>query len=128
MGFDESMIELIGQDGARLTLSDEAGVGGLSVRASCGWADASFRSNLGLLELAQLVTGLDALIAADSGAFSWTARENWVALTFVMAKRGELHLSVVLQQPPDYLHELRLFLNLKQSDLGQIRDGFRSLD
>jgi hypothetical protein len=127
MGFDESVIELIGQDGAQLTISGDAGVGGLSVGASCGWAQASFRAKLGSVELAELVTGLDALVAADSGAFSWTARENWASLTFVMAKRGELHLSVVLQQPPDYLHELRLFLNLRQVDLGQIRDGFRSL-
>ena len=121
------MIDLIGQDGAQLSLLGVSGSHDVNVRASCGWAQASFRANIQATELDELLGGLDELIAAESGAYNWTARENWISLTFVMAKRGELHLSVVLQQPPDYLHELRLFLNMRQGDLGQIRDGFRNL-
>ena len=105
-------------DGAafELSLTD----GGLRVSAACGWVTAHFTATLSPAEVERFRDELRAMASEEAGARSFLAEDNWLALTVVMAKRGETHVSVTLQRPPDYLHELRLFFNLPQAELPRI--------
>jgi hypothetical protein len=112
-------------DGATFELSPTDG--GLRVSAVCGWVTAQFTATLSIAEVQRFGDELRAMAAEEAGARSFLAEDNWLALTVVMAKRGELHVSVTLQRPPDYLHELRLFFNLPQAELPRIIQEWSAL-
>jgi len=58
-----------------------------------------------------------ALATAGHGSLTLQTDSGAVTITLVMAKKGELNVSIRLQQPPDLLHEVRLFFNPSQSEL-----------
>ena len=60
-------------------------------------------------------------LAADGhGSRTLQTENGTVTVTLVMAKKGELHVSIRLQQPPDLLNEVRLFFNRPQSLLAEL--------
>jgi len=60
-------------------------------------------------------------LAADGhGSRTLQTENGTVTVTLVMAKKGELHVSIRLQQPPDNLHEARLFYNRLQQELPEL--------
>ena len=58
-----------------------------------------------------------ALAVAGHGSLTLQTDSGAVTITLVMAKKGELNVSIRLQQPPDLLHEVRLFFNPSQPEL-----------
>lgn len=97
------------------------------VSASTGWCTAAFEERLTDEEIQDLADRLQTLAAEGAGSFTFEAFYNWLRLTFAMAKKDELHVSVTLQSAPDYLNELRLFLNLPQNSLPAIAESVRNL-
>ena len=79
-------------------------------------------------EMATVAAALSELDAARAGAYRFVPMANWGEIVFAMAKKGELHISVRLQSAPDYLNEVRLFLNLRQDALPSIAGGFAGLE
>jgi hypothetical protein len=86
------------------------------------WFEVVISERLERGELAQLAAGLRDLHTKMAGAYIFRSLTGWIEITFAMAKRGELHVSIRLQSAPDYLNEVRLFINLAQSDLPGIAD------
>jgi hypothetical protein len=62
----------------------------------------------------------DELFHQGHGSATLQTESGSVTITLVIAKKGELHVSLRLQQPPDFQPEVRLFFNLMQTDLPQI--------
>ena len=100
---------------------------GLALTARTAWFESRLDFPISLAEIEALDRELARLEIDLAGSFTWRAEANVLEMTFVMAKRGDLNLSVRLQSPPDYLQEVRMFLDLKQADLPFIRQGLRTL-
>lgn len=101
--------------------------GRVSVRARTHWLTARFEETLDEDEATGLAERLSALAEAGAGVAELRPLAGWAELTFVMAKRERLHVSVRLQSAPDYLNEVRLFLDVPQEDLPAIVDALRAL-
>jgi hypothetical protein len=91
-----------------------------AIEAGTHWLSARVAEPLPAAEIAALARSLRELQREDAGHIVFRSHSGAVELTFVMAKRGELHLSVRLQSAPEYLDEVRLFLNLRRDDLPMI--------
>ncbi|RYG43977.1 hypothetical protein EON79_15905 [bacterium] len=70
---------------------------------------------------------LERLSVQGYGAETIRSHSGHFQATFAMAKKDELHVSVLLQYEPDFLDEFRLFFNLPQSELPRIIWEFRQL-
>lgn len=97
------------------------------VEARTGWLSAGFDAPVDEDEPRLWAADLATLLAAGAGAATLRPRHGWMETTFAMAKKDELHVSVHLQNAPDYLHEVRLFLNLRQSELAEIAAGCQEM-
>lgn len=102
---------------ARLTLSSTR------VQAETAWCRAAIPLSLGMDEVVRFAHGLRSLHDEGSGAFLWSNEAGEVRIEIVMAKRGEVHWSVRLQAPPDYLHELRMVFVGRQEGLVRLADS-----
>jgi len=96
----------------------------LSVRGGTRWISLSTEEVIHRSELSGLIKQLQALQTANCGAVIFRAQENWINLTFAMGKREDLAITAVIQSRPDFLHEVRLVLNIPQALLGQIIESF----
>ncbi|CAN5695063.1 hypothetical protein BH11ARM2_BH11ARM2_33460 [soil metagenome] len=97
------------------------------LKAGCAWAWADIAVEMEPDEPAAWAETLARLAEDGAGAVTLRSHSGQLQATFAMAKKSELHVSLVLQNDPDYLNELRLFLNLPQSDLIAIIDAVRSI-
>lgn len=70
---------------------------------------------------------LELLVRQGYGAETFRSYSGQFQTTFAMAKKDELHISFLLQDAPDFLHELRLFFNLPQSELPRIIGELRKV-
>ncbi|MGV3615108.1 MAG: WapI family immunity protein [Fimbriimonas sp.] len=116
-------------DGATLLTIERIGdaAGDVKAVARSHWFEVVISERLELGELVSFSQGLRELHAAMAGAYVFRSLTGWLEITFAMAKREELHVSIRLQSAPDYLNEVRLFINLAQSDLPRIADGVEEL-
>jgi|GEM_PF-2738725 len=99
----------------------------VEIIAETPWLRAWVISQLSEDEVRDWAYALEQLQIDGFGSHSFHAREGWGELTFVMGKRGHLHLSLRLQSAPDFLDEVRLFMNLEQSELPEIVRQLREL-
>ncbi len=83
------------------------------VSVSSPWFSVSLEESLP----AEWCERAQALATAGHGSLTLQTDSGAVTITLVMAKKGELNVSIRLQQPPDLLHEVRLFFNPAQSQL-----------
>lgn len=97
------------------------------LEAGCGWARAEIELDLGRDEPLRWAERLADLSEEGAGAATIRSYSGQFQATFAMAKKDELHVSVILQDAPDYLNEFRLFLNLPQSSLLAIIDALPSI-
>lgn len=98
-----------------------------SVSAGTQWFKGGFEAEFHTKEIAAVIHELERLHVELAGGYRFQAYEGTVDMTFAMGKRGDIAVSVRLQYSPDYLHELRIVINIDQSYLPGIIDGFRSL-
>jgi hypothetical protein len=97
------------------------------VTAQTPWLRAELDERLEREELSALAAALRKLHADMAGAHVFQTRQNWLELTIAMAKRGDLHVSIRLQSAPDYLNEVRLFLNLAQGQLPTLAERIEDM-
>lgn len=97
------------------------------VGAETAWFRASFEEHLDAEEIGAWAAGLRQLHSDQSSAHIFRAHRSWLQVTIAMGKKGELHVSILLQNAPDYLDEVRMFLNLDQRDLPTIADQIADL-
>lgn len=95
------------------------------LEAGCGWARADIEFDIGRDEPRRWAERLADLAEEGAGAATVRSYSGQFQATFAMAKKDELHVSIILQDAPDYLNEFRLFLNLPQSSLLAIIDALR---
>lgn len=63
------------------------------------------------------------LAEAGFGSLTLQTDSGAVTVTLAMAKKGELHVSVRVQQLPDLLHDFRCCFTISQSSLKALFDG-----
>lgn len=97
------------------------------VVAETPWYRVDFWERFEEGEMEAWAEGLRQLHRDAAGAHVFRARLGWLQATIAMAKKGELHVSLLLQSGPDYLDEVRMFLNLEQSALPSIADEVAEL-
>lgn len=121
---------VLNDDHAAVTLhwleAEPDGTRKVQVEIRTAWLFGRLTDRLRKEESENLAESLHALAEAAAGSTTFRAQENWLEATFAMAKKDELHLSLRLQSAPDYLNELRLFLDVPQSRLPEIVDWLRS--
>jgi hypothetical protein len=90
------------------------------VVAQTRWFRVDFHEYFVEGELEEWEAGIRRLHRDMAGSYTFRAMHNWLQVTYAMGKKGELHISILLQNAPDYLNEVRLFLNLDQSYLPEM--------
>lgn len=90
-----------------------------SVRVQAGthWFRVDFTESLIFPETDDWAEGLRQMHRDMAGSYVFRSLHGWLQVTYVMGKRGELHVSIQLQNYPDFLNEVRFFLNLDQTYL-----------
>lgn len=94
----------------------------VGITAKTHWFQVSFGDHLIVGETEEWAAGLRKLHGDMAGSYVFRSMHGWLQITYAMGKKGELHVSIQLQHSPDYLNEVRLFLNLDQSYLPAMAD------
>ena len=98
-----------------------------SVEASTSWYRASYQTELRQEELSRWAHGAEQLRQLGAGSHLFDALSNCLRVETAMGKRGDFHVSIHLQNAPDYLNEVRLVFRLDQSVLPEVIAGLQSL-
>lgn len=100
----------------------------IQVEVGCRWFRGHFETAFLASEIEGLALGLEDLHRDQAGSFEHDAYDGDMHITFAMGKRDDLAISLRLNSQPEFLHELRLFLNVEQSALPDIVNQVRSLN
>ena len=90
----------------------------LEAQAETNWFKGTVSTAFFPNELEAFVVGLKKLHEDCAGAYRFESTdEKAIELTFAMGKRGDLAITLRLQNRPDFLNELRVTVNVDQSYL-----------
>jgi hypothetical protein len=70
---------------------------------------------------------LNELYELGAGHVEWRAKDGALRLLFVMAKKGELHITVQVTAEPDFVDELTCLIEASQDELPRIASELRAL-
>lgn len=98
----------------------------LRAKAASQWFRGGIQLNLHRGEIEALIQSLGHLQEERAGSYSFDSYEGELQMDFAMGKREDLAISVRLQNP-GLLHELRLYLNVDQTYLPELVQGFRDI-
>lgn len=92
----------------------------ISARMKTAWAEGGLEIAFSDWTRGRWQHSIRKLISAGAGSAVLSTDDGELELTLAMSKREELMITARLQSPPEFLHEMRLVLELAQTDLVQL--------
>jgi len=92
----------------------------LDARMSTDWAEGRLQIAFTAVTRHRWYDAMQRLMIDGAGSAVLTTDDGEMELVLAMSKKDELLITARLQSPPDFMHEMRVVLELAQSDLLQL--------